>query len=588
MDLDKPASQSQKTYTDGMLTDGMLTDDYLSTPQPPPAFAAQSAPANPQATPAAQPAAQPQKPTRPQPGTQGSGQGVAQQGAQAGEVKKSKITDELETLIRARYPLIQIVSWEEERVLRCLDTIAATLGKQVWQWSINGGLCRFRRFQPVAGEGLKGTKDPILALKEIANNAAEPTIFVLKDFHPFMKEAAVIRGLRDLAGSLRSTYSTIVLLSPTLAVPPELEKELTVVDFPLPEREDLLAFFDHLAKDLEGNPSLSFENTEETRQRLLESAIGLTMNEVENVCAKILVRRGRLTVNEVPEVYLEKRQIIRKSGIMEYIDPEESIESVGGLLLLKDWLRKRRRAFHPKARWFGLPIPKGVMFLGVQGCGKSLCAKAVSRFWQMPLLRLDMGQLFGSLVGASEENVRRAIRIAESVAPVILWIDEIDKGFSGLASSAVSDAGTTSRVFGTLLTWFQEKKSPVFVIATANNVEILPPELLRQGRFDEIFFVDLPNVEERREIFRIHLAMRRRNPERFQLDALAKAAEGFSGAEIEQSVISALYDAFDRSQDVDNEMVLRALGSTRPLSVLMSEEINKRRDWAKGRARPAS
>ena len=228
------------------------------------------------------------------------------------------------------------------------------------------------------------------------------------------------------------------------------------------------------------------------------------------------------------------------------------------------------------------------MFLGVQGCGKSLCAKAVSRFWQMPLLRLDMGQLFGSLVGASEENVRRAIRIAESIAPVILWIDEIDKGFAGLASSSFSDAGTTARVFGSLLTWLQEKKSPVFVIATANQVEVLPPELLRQGRFDEIFFVDLPSAAERREIFRIHLAMRRRPPERFNLEELAAAAEGFSGAEIEQAVISALYDAFDQSRDVEHPMILRALSATRPLSVLMAEEIQKRRAWAQGRTRPAS
>jgi SpoVK/Ycf46/Vps4 family AAA+-type ATPase len=563
MDPNFSVPQSPPDDHDGDLKDFPPASSAPVAPSASPASTAKTVPANPASAKARPPAAQDK--SQPQ-----------------------KIADELEVLIRARYPLIQIVSWEEERVLKCLDSVAEGLEKQVWQWTINGGLCRFRRNQSGMGEGAKGTKDPIIALKEITKNSGEPTIYVLKDFHPFMEEAAVVRGLRDLANTLRSTYSTLILLSPKLVVPPELEKEMTVVDFPLPERDDLQGFFDQLAKDLAGNSALSFDNTEETRQRLVDAAIGLTMNEVENVFAKILVQRGRLTVNEVPEVYQEKRQIIRKSGILEYIDPEESIESVGGLTLLKDWLRKRRRAFHPKARWFGLPIPKGVMFLGVQGCGKSLCAKAVSRFWQMPLLRLDMGQLFGSLVGASEENVRRAIRIAESVAPVILWIDEIDKGFAGLASSSYSDAGTTSRVFGALLTWFQEKRSPVFVIATANNVEILPPELLRQGRFDEIFFVDLPSIEERRDIFRIHLALRRRNPARFGLDELARASEGYSGAEIEQSIVSALYDAFDRSQDVDQEMIVHALASTRPLSVLMSEEINRRRTWAKGRARPAS
>ena len=511
--------------------------------------------------------------------------------ARTGVAKPSQpptIAAELEVLVRARYPLLELISWEEERALECLEDIGSKLDKQVWHWTVNSGLCRYRRSSPGIGEGIKGTKDPLVALKEIGTMAVEPSIFVFKDFHPFMEEATVVRALRDQAGALRSTYSTIVLLTPSLSVPPELEKDLTVVDFPLPVREDLLAFFDRLAADLAGNAALHFENNEETRQRLLEAAIGLTMNEVENVFAKILVQRGRLTVEEVPEVYQEKRQIIRKSGVMEYIDPEESIESVGGLDELKNWLRKRRRAFHPKARQFGLPMPKGVLFLGVQGCGKSLCAKAVSRFWQMPLLRLDMGQLFGSLVGASEENVRRAIRIAESVAPVIMWIDEIDKGFSGLASSSYSDAGTTSRVFATLLTWLQEKRSPVFVIATANNVNVLPPELLRQGRFDEIFFVDLPSETERREIFRIHLVLRRRRPDRFDLDELATASDGFSGAEIEQAVVSGLYDAFDRQRDVDQAAILNALKSTSPLSVLMAEEIGKRRKWAHGRTRPAS
>jgi SpoVK/Ycf46/Vps4 family AAA+-type ATPase len=356
----------------------------------------------------------------------------------------------------------------------------------------------------------------------------------------------------------------------------------------LPSREDLLVFLDGLARDIADNPALAFDNADETRQRLVEAAIGLTMNEVENAFAKILVQRGRLSIVEVPDVYREKRQIIRKSGVLEYIDPEETIESVGGLANLKDWLRKRRRAFGQAARRFGLPLPKGALFLGVQGCGKSLCAKAVSRFWQLPLLRLDMGQLFGSLVGASEENARRAIQTAESIAPAILWIDEIDKGFAGLASSSFSDAGTTARVFGSLLTWLQEKKSPVFVIATANDVNVLPPELLRQGRFDEIFFVDLPNVEERREIFRIHIVKRRRDPARFELPRLAELADGYSGAEIEQAVISGLYEAFDRQHDLDQPTLETAIAATRPLSVLMADQIAERRRWAQGRARMAS
>jgi SpoVK/Ycf46/Vps4 family AAA+-type ATPase len=245
-------------------------------------------------------------------------------------------------------------------------------------------------------------------------------------------------------------------------------------------------------------------------------------------------------------------------------------------------------AFSDKARAFGLPTPKGVLFLGIQGCGKSLCAKAVANFWELPLLRLDMGKLFGSFVGTSEQNVRRAISIAESVSPVVLWIDEIDKGFSGLQSSAFSDSGTTARVFGTLITWFQEKTVPVFIIATANNVEVLPPELMRKGRFDEIFFVDLPNIKERKEIFFIHLKKRKRDPKRFDLDLLAKESEGFSGSEIEQVIISGLYDAYVKGKDVDTEILRKAVSETYPLSKTMHEEIDYRRKWAKGRSRMAS
>jgi SpoVK/Ycf46/Vps4 family AAA+-type ATPase len=397
-----------------------------------------------------------------------------------------------------------------------------------------------------------------------------------------------VRGLRDLAHSMRDTYSSVLLLSPVMKVPPELEKDLTIVDFPLPDRDELNGLFDEIVAEAKGNADLEIDGSEDSRRQLLDAAIGLTLNETENVWAKVLLRRGRLSAAEAPEVYAEKRQIVRKSGLLEYIETDESIEGVGGLAQLKEWLRKRRRAFHPAARRFGLPVPKGLLLLGVQGCGKSLAAKAVSRYWRMPLLRLDMGQLFGSLVGASEENVRRAIKLAESISPAILWIDEIDKGFSGLKSSGESDSGTTSRVFATLITWLQEKTKPVFVIATANNVEQLPPELLRQGRFDEIFFVDLPTSEERAEIFRIHLQRRRRDPRKFDLRALVEATEGFSGAEIEQGVISALYDAFDGGQDLDQPTLVGAIGQSRPLSRVMAEEIDARRRWAQGRTRSAS
>jgi len=281
----------------------------------------------------------------------------------------------------------------------------------------------------------------------------------------------------------------------------------------------------------------------------------------------------------------EKEQIIRKSGLLEYYKVEERFENVGGLGNLKRWLRKRANAFTTKARDFGLPEPKGVLLIGVPGCGKSLTAKAVSALWGMPLLRLDMGSVFGKYIGESEFNIRKAIKVTESISPAILWIDEIEKGLSGAAGD---NTGTSNRVFGTLLTWMQEKKKPVFVIATANDVSLLPPELLRKVRFDEIFFIDLPETRERQEIFEIHLRIRNRNPEKFDLPSLAEMSQGFSGSEIEQVVISSLYDAFEEGRDIVTEDVKRNIENAVPLSQTMKEKIEALREWAWGRTRNAS
>lgn len=296
----------------------------------------------------------------------------------------------------------------------------------------------------------------------------------------------------------------------------------------------------------------------------------------------------KLTEEEIPIILSEKEQAIRKSGMLEYYRAQEKFEDVGGLNILKEWLTKRTLAFGDRAKEFGLPAPKGLLLLGVQGCGKSLCAKAVSSLWQLPLLRLDVGRVFSDLVGSSERNVREAIKVAESVAPSILWVDEIEKAFAGTQSSAFSDAGTTARVFGTFLTWLQEKEAPVFVIATANNIQLLPAELLRKGRLDEIFFVDLPTRAERSAIFAIHLRRRGRKPDDFELDKLAAASEGFSGAEIEQAVISSLYDVFYAQAPLTNDSVVKSIMETVPLSTTMKEDIDGLREWAEGRARKAS
>ena len=329
--------------------------------------------------------------------------------------------------------------------------------------------------------------------------------------------------------------------------------------------------------------------TTDIREKLLKASLGLTEDEAEKVFRKARVVAGKLTESEVDIVLSEKKQLIRRNGILEYIEEDETLDSVGGLEELKHWLRQRSNAFSERAREYGLPQPKGMLILGVPGCGKSLIAKTTARLWGLPLLRLDMGRVYdGSMVGRSEANLRGALRTAESISPAILFIDEIDKAFAGGAGSADSDGGTSSRIFGSFLTWMQEKNSPVFVMATANRVERLPSEFLRKGRFDEIFFVDLPNEEERKEIFKIHLGKRRRDIERFDFEQLTKVCEGFSGAEIEQGLISAMYEAFAQGREFNQLDIIAAIRATLPLSKTMSEQVTALRDWARQRARPAA
>lgn len=496
---------------------------------------------------------------------------------------------ELETLIRARYPILYVVSAEEARVQQLVVGIAQRRQKKVFEWSFSTGIVP-------AGTSIQSqkhrnapTKDPLIALDQVIDQV-DPAIFIFKDFHPFLtrNNFAVIRKLKEIALHLKNSIKTIVLVSPVLEIPPELDKEITMLNFPLPTREDLAALLERIVEDVKQFKQVKIDLDEAGRERLLQAALGLTLGEAENVFAKIIVKDERLTGDDVNEVFAEKQQIIRKSGLLEYYATNETFSNVGGLAVLKEWLQKRAVAFTDEARAFGLPSPKGILMLGVQGCGKSLCAKAVSSLWQLPLLRFDMGRMFGSLVGSSEENVRRAIAVAESVAPAILWVDEIDKAFAGSQGSGATDGGTTARVFGTFLTWLSEKIAPVFVVATANDISQLPPELMRKGRLDEIFFVDLPSEGERKEIFRIHLARRGRDPQLFDIETLAACGENFSGAEIEQAVISALYDAFYAKVELNSQHILEALRQTVPLAKTMDEQINRLRNWAEGRARNAS
>jgi len=493
------------------------------------------------------------------------------------------VTD-LETLIRARYPLIYLVSFEEQRVDAHLEELAKEHGKAYLSWSVTKGLRHLGGVRTAVPEGLR---EPPAALSAI-EKLSDPSLVVLKDFHPYLSDPGVVRALRELAQSLKSTYTTLILLSPVLQIPPEMEKEITVLDVPLPTYRELYDLLREIAEVVVRGKRAVVDLRREDVEQIVKAAQGLTLSEAENAFAKAVASDQKLSRADIALILDEKRQVIRKSGLLEYYPTEEHLQNVGGLENLKTWLDRRVNAFGEPARRFGLPEPKGLLLLGVQGCGKSLVAKAIASSWKLPLLRLDMGRIFSGLVGSSEENLRRAIRVAESVAPAVLWTDEIEKGLSGSAASGAVDGGVTARVFGALLTWLQEKTAPVFVVATANRVDLLPPELLRKGRFDEIFFVDLPSEAERRDIFRIHVARRGRQPDAFDLGELARLAEGFSGAEIEQAVISALYDAFAEGRDLSQAHLRRAVEETFPLSTTVREDIARLRDWARTRTRPAS
>jgi ATP-dependent 26S proteasome regulatory subunit len=490
---------------------------------------------------------------------------------------------QIDVLIRARYPILYAISWEEARVTAALRELVAQQNKRFWVWSETMGL-QSGTFAPAPAAPDDATRDPLRVL-EVIRTTTEPSVFLLRDVHPFLSPnlyqhaSAVIRKLRDLTDRLRTSYVTVFLLSPVLRLPDELEKDVTVIDYALPGSDELGGLLDLALESLSrsGEPVTL---TSSEREHIIKATAGMTLAEAENVFAKCIVERRRF---DVDVIIAEKEQLIRKSGLLEYFHTTASISDVGGLDLLKAWLAGRGKAFSERAREFGLPEPRGLLLLGVQGCGKSLTAKAVASLWQLPLLRLDVGRIFAGYVGSSEENMRKAIKIAEAVSPTVLWVDEIEKGLAGTQSSSASDAGVTSRVFGTMVTWMQEKTAPVFVVATANDIAQLPPELLRKGRFDDIFFVDLPTARERREICAIHVRRRGRDPSQYDLEQLAHAADGFSGAEIEQAVVSGMYAAFAEKREVTTEDLLKEIQATRPLSVVMAEKISSLRAWADGR-----
>ncbi|MBV9471009.1 MAG: AAA family ATPase [Abitibacteriaceae bacterium] len=498
---------------------------------------------------------------------------------------------EIDVLIRARYPIIYIISYEENRVEDAIRTLVNGT-KQVQVWSAtepfttpDGGGRAADPYHRISLDGLTHALDALNYILKKVREESVRTVFVLRDFDPYLDNPVIVRRLRDLAFALKRSYSTLIFLSPLLAVPAHLEKEVVVVDYDLPDLEELRTILEELVRRVSGNPSVHIDLDEPSREALVKAALGLTADEAANVFAKAMVIGNGLEQMDIEVVLSEKKQIIRKTGMLEYYEANERFGNIGGLAQLKDWLGKRNTAFSERAHAFGLPSPRGILLLGVPGCGKSLTAKAIGASWQVPLLRFDVGSVFGKYVGESEANLRRALRAAEAVAPCVLWVDELEKAF---ASARGDDGGTTLRVVGSLLSWLQDKKAPVFVVGTANNIDMLPPELLRKGRLDEIFFVDLPREAEREDIFSIHLTKRERDPAAFDITRLAQLSEGYSGAEIEQAVIASLYDAFDAERDMTTADIEANLQMMVPLSRTMEEEVAKLRQWAATRARPAS
>ncbi|WP_258368879.1 AAA family ATPase [Curtobacterium sp. MCBD17_030] len=485
-------------------------------------------------------------------------------------------------------------TFEEARALVEIRAVASDpelmrTVRPLYVWSNSRGV------QGPDGVVQKNTADPRAAIDWIAKQDAAG-VYVMLDFHAYLgddrrpADPGLIRALRDVAASFQTGASAraLIFVAPILRIPDELDKDITLVDFALPtEHEIRIVLDDMIAANIGGR--IRVEVDEVGRERLAKAALGLTLNEATNAFARAMVDDGVLRNDDVLVVMEEKKQAVRKAGLLEYVDIDFTLDDVAGLQNLKRWLGKRNNSWLAEAAAYGVSSPKGVMMTGVPGCGKSLTAKAIAAAWELPLLRLDIGRVFSGLVGSSEQNMRAAIRTAVASAPCVLWIDEIEKGFSGVSGGG--DSGTSSRVFGSFLTWMQEKTEPVFVIATSNSVDTLPPEFLRKGRFDEIFFIDLPTRVERREIWRLHLAKRlkgsaagRLDITEMLLDELADASDGYSGAEIEQAVVAALFDAFGERRPLQADDVVRAVGNMVPLSVTQAEQIARTRSWAASRA----
>jgi SpoVK/Ycf46/Vps4 family AAA+-type ATPase len=512
-------------------------------------------------------------------------------------------TKQITDYIKARYAILVIESFEEERVLTELKSIAQSLDHRIFTWNSTFGVqCNAL----AVGEKSFDLKVALDFCEEKAREEASKNLFVFCDAHAYLTSSSnpiYRRRLRDFAINIRARgyRSNCIVVAPPFDMASDLQKEITIVDFPLPGREQVKQQITTFVESWKTNQAVKIDISPSLLEKFVDAALGLTGLEIDNSLSRALVSNLRLDASDLNGILNEKKQIIRKSGVLEYIDPVLDLDHVGGLSVLKKWLSLRSRCFDQEAKTFGIKPPKGLLLTGVPGCGKSLTAKCVASSWNMPLLRLDIGKIFQGIVGSSELNMRSALKIAEAVAPCILWIDEIEKGLSG-SSGGASDGGTATRVFGTLLTWMQEKEAPVFVFATANNIAGLPQELLRKGRFDEIFFVDLPSMKDRRRILEIQLCSFGRNPESFDLDRLAELSGEshlgkdviLSGAELEAWVSDSLIEAFARkvtgagSADLAMSDFEVSLSRLVPMAKMRRDELVRLREWADANAVSAS
>ncbi len=490
----------------------------------------------------------------------------------------STTVHDLKTLVQSYHPAVVIETVEEDRVRRLLVAAAADLAVPLFEWSITHGLSRLGSAQPVYG-----TADPLGVLKHLAALRVEALVH-LKDFGPHLGDPAVQRAFRDLADAYTRTRSAVVLTGERVDLPAGLARLVVHLDLRPPGEDELRGLVTGVLRSLRSTRGVEVSLAPADFESLVRALSGLTLNQARQALTYAVLDNGRLTGDDIQRIVDRKAQLVHGSGLLEFLPAQENRFEVGGFGNLKAWLERAKVGFGAEARALNLKPPRGVLFVGVQGCGKSLAAKFIAREWRMPLLKLDTGRLFDKYVGETEKNFVRATELAESMAPAVLWIDEIEKGFA--QGGVEADGGVSQRLFASFLTWLQERRADVFVVATANNLDALPPEFLRKGRFDEIFFVDLPDAAEREAILRIHLGLRKQDPGRIDIGRVVQASDGFSGAEIEQAVIGGLYRALHARRALDTGLLVEELAATVPLSVSRKEDIERLRAIARERFVP--